>query len=97
VPTIDFQLLRYNPLLSPKHQIGPVGAFAVWAGITLIGVGYALSVRFGRVDSAATLATFSIYLAAAVFFANAMFSSSFAPGSGRPLAIFLARVPFSRI
>jgi membrane protease YdiL (CAAX protease family) len=57
--------------LSPKHQIGPVGAFAVWAGITLIGVGYALSVRFGRVDSAATLATFSIYLAAAVFFANA--------------------------
>jgi CAAX protease family protein len=62
--------LRYNPLLQPKQQIGPVGAFAVWSGITLIGVAYVLSVRFGRVDSAATLATFSIYLAAAIFFAN---------------------------
>jgi membrane protease YdiL (CAAX protease family) len=69
--TVDILSLRYNPLLPPKHQMGPVAAFAVWAGITLTGVGYALSVRFGRVDSAATLATFSIYLAAAVFFANA--------------------------
>jgi membrane protease YdiL (CAAX protease family) len=56
--------------LPPKQQIGPVGAFAVWTGSTLIGVGYALFARFGRVDSAATLATFSIYLAAAIFFAN---------------------------
>ena len=62
--------MRYNSLLPPKHQIGPVGAFAVWAGLTLIGIIYAVVARFGRGDSAATLTTFSIYIAAAIFFAN---------------------------
>lgn len=62
--------MRYNPLLQPKHQIGPAGAFAVWAGLTLIGIVYAVTVRFGRSDSAATLTTFSIFIAAAIFFAN---------------------------
>ena len=56
--------------MQPKHQIGPVGAFAVWAGLTLIGIIYAVSVPFGRSDSAATLTTFSIYIAAAIFFTN---------------------------
>jgi uncharacterized protein len=56
--------------LQPKHQIGPVGAFAIWAGLTLIAVIYAFSVRLGRSDSAATLTTFSIYFAIAIFFTN---------------------------
>jgi len=56
--------------LPPKHQIGPIGAFAVWAALTLIAVIYAFSVRLGRGDSAATLTTFSIYFAAAIFFTN---------------------------
>jgi uncharacterized protein len=56
--------------LPPKHQLGPVGAFAVWAGLTLVAVIYAFSVRIGRSDSAATLTTFSIYFAVGIFFTN---------------------------
>lgn len=47
-----------------------MGAFAVWAGLTLIAVIYAFSIRLGRSDSAATLTTFSIYFAATIFFTN---------------------------
>ena len=70
--TVDCRLLACATIrfLPPKHQIGPIGAFAVWAALTLIAVIYAFSVRLGRADSAATLTTFSIYFAAAIFFTN---------------------------
>jgi uncharacterized protein len=61
---------RLQFVFAPKYQIGPVGAFAIWAGLTLIAVIYAFSVRLGRSDFAATLTTFSIYFAAAIFFTS---------------------------
>ena len=61
--------LRYNPLLSPKHQIGPVAAFAVWTTLTLAGVLYAASLGYGGRTFAATLIAFSVYFAANILFA----------------------------
>jgi membrane protease YdiL (CAAX protease family) len=61
--------LRYNPLLPPKHQIGPVAAFAVWTTLTLAGALYAASLGYGGRTFAATLIAFSVYFAANILFA----------------------------
>src|SRR5580693_7467756 len=63
------RVLRYNPLLPPKHQIGPVAAFAIWTTLTLAGVLYAASLGYGGGTFAATLIAFSIYFAATMLFA----------------------------
>jgi membrane protease YdiL (CAAX protease family) len=55
--------------LPPKHQIGPVAAFAVWLALTLAGVLYAASLGYGGRTFAATLVAFSVYFAANVLFA----------------------------
>jgi CAAX protease family protein len=55
--------------LPPKHQIGPVAAFAVCTTLTLAGVLYAASLGYGGRSFAATLVTFSVYFAANILFA----------------------------
>jgi membrane protease YdiL (CAAX protease family) len=60
--------VRYNPLLPPKHQIGPVAAFAIWTALTLAGVLYAASLGYGGRIFAATLVAFSVYFAANILF-----------------------------
>ena len=55
--------------MPPKHQIGPVAAFAVWTTLTLAGVLYAASLGYGGRPFAATLTAFSVYFAALILFA----------------------------
>jgi uncharacterized protein len=52
--------------LPPKHQIGPVGAFAIWTTLTLAGVIYSASLGYGGRTFAATLTAFSIYFATTI-------------------------------